>query len=55
MAFSRAKHYKEEFANYKDGDSEGYYWQTVEIDARDYSEEAAEDYKSKIQSHLEFS
>ncbi len=55
MAFSRAKHYKEEFANYQDGDSEGYYWQTVEIDARDYSEEAAEDYKSKIQAHLEYS
>lgn len=55
MAFSRAKHYKEEFANYKDGDSEGYYWQTVEIDARDYSEEAAKDYKRKIQAHLEYS
>ena len=55
MAFSRAKHYKEEFGNYQDGDSEGYYWQTVEIDARDYSEEAAEDYKNKIQSHLKYS
>ena len=55
MTFSRAKHYKEEFDNYQDGDSEGYYWQTVEEDARNYSEEAADDYKNKIQSHLEFS
>ena len=54
MTFSRAKHYKEEFDNYQDGDSEGYYWQTVEEDARNYSEEAADDYKNKIQSHLEF-
>lgn len=55
MAFNRAKYYKEEFVNYQDGDSEGYYWQTVEVDARDYSEKAAEDYKNKISNHLEYS
>lgn len=55
MAFDRAAHYKEEFANYHDGESDDYYFQAVEIDARDYSEEAAEDYKDKILSHLEYS
>ena len=53
MAFDRAKRYKEEFANYKDGDNEGYYWQAVEIDAREYSEKAADEYRDKILSHLE--
>lgn len=53
MTFDRAKQYKEEFANYKDGDSEDYYWQTVEKDAREYSEKATEDYRDKILSHLE--
>lgn len=55
MAFDRAKCYKEEFANYKDGENEGYYWQAVEIDAREYSEKAADDYRDKILSHLEHS
>ena len=53
MAFDRAKRYKEEFANYKDGENEGYYWQAVEVDAREYSEQAADEYKDKILSHLE--
>lgn len=53
MTFDRAKRYKEEFANYKDGESEGYYWQVVEVDAREYSEKAADDYRDKIISHLE--
>lgn len=53
MAFDRAKRYKEEFANYKDGENEGYYWQAVEIDAREYSEKAADEYRDKILSHLE--
>lgn len=55
MAFARAKYYKKEFADYKDGESEDYYWQAVEIDAREYSEKAADDYKNKILSHLEYS
>ena len=55
MAFDRAKRYKEEFANYKDGENEGYYWQAVEVDAREYSEQAADEYKDKILSHLEHS
>lgn len=55
MAFDRAKRYKEEFANYKDGENERYYWQAVEIDAREYSEKAADDYRDKILSHLEHS
>ena len=53
MAFDRAKQYKEEFANYKDGENEGYYWQAVEVDAREYSEKAADEYRDKILSHLE--
>lgn len=55
MAFDRAKRYKEEFANYKDGENEGYYWQAVEVDAREYSEQAADEYKDKILCHLEHS
>ncbi|MEE0873593.1 MAG: hypothetical protein UIH27_09045 [Ruminococcus sp.] len=55
MAFDRAKRYKEEFASYKDGENEGYYWQAVEVDAREYSEQAADEYKDKILSHLEHS
>lgn len=55
MAFDHAVYYKEEFANYHDGESEEYYFQAVEVDARDYSEKAAEDYRDKILSHLEYS
>ena len=55
MAFDRAKRYKEEFANYKDDENEGYYWQAVEVDAREYSEKAADDHRDKILSHLEHS
>ena len=54
MAFNRAEYYKKEFADYKDGENEEYYWQVVEEDARNYSEKAANDYKNKILSHLEF-
>lgn len=53
LLFSGIKEYADEFTHYKDGgtnteDFYEYYFQTVEIDARNYAVEAVSDYYSRI-------
>lgn len=42
--------YEADFANYDGSDSFSYYMQTVEIAARQYAEDAVEDYKNQIEA-----
>ena len=52
--YKRAVSYIEEFSNYIDGnkDFNGYYEQLCETDARNYAEDAVEDYYNKIYKYL---
>ena len=52
--YKSAVKYREEFGNYLDGDYDfcAYYYQNCEIDARDYAEDAVDDYYQRIEAYL---
>lgn len=53
--FKNIAKFDEEFSNYIDGDEDelGYYFQMVEVSARQYSEQAVEEYFEAINKYLE--
>lgn len=54
LIFQYAPEYKENFANYIDGEDDylAYYLQAVELHARQYAAEAVEDYYSRIEQYF---
>ena len=52
--YKSAVKYREEFCNYSDGNYDfcSYYYQDGEMDARDYAEDAVDDYYRRIEAYL---
>ena len=50
--FQSAAQYRQEFVSYADG-GEDYYFQACEVDARNYAEEAVQDYYHRIEEYLQ--
>ena len=55
LLFQYVDSYMEEFLNYNDGsrDLMNYYYQTVEVQARQYAEVSVADYYGRIGAYLE--
>lgn len=52
--YKSAVKYREEFCNYSDGNYDfcSYYYRDCEMDARDYAEDAVDDYYRRIEAYL---